>query len=774
MIQFLKRYTHWLHTQWPAGTVEKLPAVNDDGSTNVPGVYVVGDLTGIPLLKFAADSGAKAVQTIANNLKPTKDSTDLKTDEISDIAIIGAGIAGVAAALEAQKQGFSFQLIETTSPFATIENFPKAKPIFTYPTNMTPKGDLQFGNEATTRERLLDDLTVLFKKSQIQPTISNVQSITRTKGLLELQLVDANGAKSTIKARRVIVAIGRSGNYRELGVPGENLDKVSNRLHDANAYQGKNVLVVGGGDSALESAIALSDAGCNVTLSYRKPTFSRPKADNIDNLQQAQDDGSLTLMMASTIKHITPDNVTITDQNNNNLTIDNDAVFTLIGREAPLDFFRRSGVHIRGDWRISTWLSLLFVMLACVFIYHWKTDAGIPIKHWFEDRGWFPFNIADAANPASLFGSFIQASHSPGFYYSLAYCLCVIGFGFKRMAKRKTPYINRQTITLMTIQTIALFLIPYILLPWAGQNGFFEIGENGTFLGGIADHLFEPYDDIGHDRAYWRSFGFILAWPLFFWNVFTEQPMWAWLIISLIQTFVIIPLIVYRWGKGAYCGWICSCGALAETLGDNHRHKMPHGPIWNKLNMVGQVALGAVALLVILRIIGWIIPGNDIFQDMFRVGFEGKRGSGESLGFPINLLTYQWIVDVLIAGILGVGFYWHFSGRVWCRFACPLAALMHIYSRFSQYRIFSDKKKCISCNACTTTCHQGIDIMNFANKGNPMDDPQCVRCSACVQVCPTGVLSMGRLGANNKPILDRTHASPVQMAELTIKGKPHT
>ena len=119
-------------------------------------------------------------------------------------------------------------------------------------------------------------------------------------------------------------------------------------------------------------------------------------------------------------------------------------------------------------------------------------------------------------------------------------------------------------------------------------------------------------------------------------------------------------------------------------------------------------------------------------------------------------------------GALGTGLYFWLSGRVWCRFACPLAALMHIYARFTKFRIFAEKKKCISCNVCTSVCHQGIDIMSFANKGLPMEDPECVRCSACVQSCPTGTLTFGRL-SGNAPIYDKVQASPVQIRE----GKKH-
>ncbi len=115
---------------------------------------------------------------------------------------------------------------------------------------------------------------------------------------------------------------------------------------------------------------------------------------------------------------------------------------------------------------------------------------------------------------------------------------------------------------------------------------------------------------------------------------------------------------------------------------------------------------------------------------------------------------------------LRYGVYFWFSGRVWCRFFCPLAALMHVYARFSRFRILAEKKKCISCGQCTAICHQGIDVMSFANRGLPMADPECVRCSACVHVCPTGVLRFGQVGSAGQLIsVDSLAASPVLMRE---------
>ena len=99
---------------------------------------------------------------------------------------------------------------------------------------------------------------------------------------------------------------------------------------------------------------------------------------------------------------------------------------------------------------------------------------------------------------------------------------------------------------------------------------------------------------------------------------------------------------------------------------------------------------------------------------------------------------------------------------------------MHIYARFSRFLILADKKKCISCNVCTSVCHQGIDIMNFANKGLPMQDPECVRCSACVQECPTGVLAFGRFDGDDQIVEDKLPASPVRMRESTAGGESNS
>jgi polyferredoxin len=249
----------------------------------------------------------------------------------------------------------------------------------------------------------------------------------------------------------------------------------------------------------------------------------------------------------------------------------------------------------------------------------------------------------------------------------------------------------------------------------------------------------------GHGREFWRAYGLILAWPLNVYNIFTHQPLWWWIAIGFVQTCVLIPLGIYFFGKGVYCGWICSCGALAETLGDDQRHKMPHGPGWNRLNLAGQVVLMVAVLLLLLRIAGWALPAGNWADAVFE---------------PLKE-SYKWTVDVFLAGVARLRPLLLVLGPRVCRFLCPLAALMHIYARFSRFAIVADKKKCISCSVCTSVCHQGIDVMSFANKGMPMQDPECVRCSACVQACPTGVLSFGQVGSGGQIIaLDALGGEP--------------
>lgn len=776
MIDWLRRYARWLHLEWPASVVEPLPEVDAEGRTAIPGVWVVGDLRGIPLLKFALDSGARAVERIALDIEraaiapgPPRGARDLL-----DLVIVGAGVSGMAAAAEAKRRCLSHVVLEAAAPLATLLDFPTRKPIYTYPRAFRPAGVLDVGAEV--KEALIEELESQIRAAGIEVTSGRAERIERDGDRLIVHLV----GDSPLAARHVLVAIGRTGHFRRLGVPGEDRPHVHHRLHDPRDFAGQRALVVGGGDSAVETALALALAGGFVTLVHRGPELVRPKPENLEKLARLRGDpradvtieqpsdasaatpagrfmgaaataSPIEIRLETRVEEIGESSVALRTPAEARESAPASVVFLMIGRDAPLDFFHRSRLAIANEMTPARIAGLALFLAFCAALYEWK--SGGRLATWSRARGWFPFDLperlasagdgirAAAADPTTLLGTLAISAAQPAFWYTLAYTALIVVFGVRRIRRRRTPYVTAQTWTLIAIQVLPLFLLPEILLPLLDARGLLPAS--------LADALF-PRVDYGHGREFWRAYGLILAWPLNVYNVFTPEPLPAWIAISVIQTFVLIPIAIFWFGKGAYCGWICSCGALAETLGDTHRHKMPHGPGWNRLNLAGQGVLAIAVVLLIVRVAGWILPDGNSADRLFE---------------PWLKQPYQWTIDVFLAGVVGYGLYFWFSGRVWCRFFCPLAALMHVYARFSRFRIFAEKKKCISCGQCTRVCHQGIDVMSFANKGAPMADPQCVRCSACVHECPTGVLSFGRLGRGGLVMIDRLGASPVRMRE---------
>ncbi|HET6273795.1 MAG TPA: 4Fe-4S dicluster domain-containing protein, partial [Bacteroidota bacterium] len=384
------------------------------------------------------------------------------------------------------------------------------------------------------------------------------------------------------------------------------------------------------------------------------------------------------------------------------------------------------GTAVLGMWaviHVARKVSVYFATSWSFFKYSYFAGAMVLFCTAFFGSKYFDYNLLEK---------------SPGFWYSFLYTTTILTFGLRRMYVRPTRYIKLQTWSLILIQALPLFLLPEFILP--------ALWKANVLHPWLVENLFPPYS-AGGEPTFWRASGLILAWPLFISNVVSDAPTTVWLVLSLLQTFVLIPWIVVKWGKGAYCGWICSCGAMAETLGDEYRKTALHGPIPKKWENLGQTVLLVIFVITAAKLL-------TVFLGMEVPFFNLKSFTAQAEK------VYSVVVDVIFAGILGLGVYFFFSGRVWCRFACPLAALMHIYARFTRYRIFADKKKCISCNICTTVCHMGIDVMSFANKGIPMNDVECVRCSACVVNCPMEVLTFGSLpktDPENKSYLSLDH-----------------
>ena len=684
MFKLLSRYQEWLHGQWPNRSVEKLPFSDERGQTNLSGVYIAGDLSGIPLLKLAADRGARIVheeiwnsesfqrQRDQHQRNQHQDESasplDIQTStqpqgQRYDLAIIGCGVAGSSAAIEAKRLGLNFVIYEASEPYATLKDFPVNKPIYTYPTSLKPRGSLDL--EHTRKEPLVEALDRQLAEAGVEVRQGRIDRVERYGDWIVCHHDTHHGVKPPPDyALRVIIAIGRSGDFRRLNVSGESLGKVTSRLHDPKVYAGQNAVVIGGGDSAVETAVALAEAGAGVTLAYRGALLSRPKSQNINKLESLRSRktisdpqnthvaistltvntttqvaaGSVELRLMSEVQEITPSEITLIE-GEHTYTIPNDVVFRMIGRQAPLDFFRRSGIKIHGEWNMKNALSLLVFFLFCVWIYHWKSYYWFPVES-LNPAQWIATlktHLGPSAQDKTSFLYTLLASASgPSFYYTILYSSVIGYYGWKRIQRRRTPYVKLQTICLLLVQWLPLFILPEFILPMMGRNGLFS---DGALLRGFADTFFETYDGgIGEERAYWRAYGFIFAWPLMVYNWFTDQPMVGWLVVGSLQTFVIIPLLVYRWGKGAFCGWICSCGALAETLGDTHRQKMPHGDRWNRLNMLGQGVLFVAFVMMGIRIWGWVDPESWAAHH-FRALLDAP-----------SMLSYKWSVDVALAG----------------------------------------------------------------------------------------------------------------------------
>jgi len=793
-MSILKSYFNWLQKDVPAGDVEKYPEIDNNGETSVKGVFVAGDLTGIPLLKLAAENGKRVVTYLVSaGLKNKAHKVDYQ------LVIIGGGPAGISAGMEAEKEGLNYVILESAVKFNTIVNFPKGKPIYAEPSEYEQESSLKINDG--TKESLLEEL-----KEQIKSETLNIKEGVRVEKIFRendtLNVVTNSGNYTCVN---VIVAIGKSGDARRLNIPGEEMPKVFNRLFDPRDTLGKKIMVVGGGDSALETAIATAEFADSVTIVHRKDNFSRGKEGNKNKLNELESSGKINVLKSSTPLQITESGVIVSTRGEE-VEIENDLVFTMIGRELPFSFFRNSGIKMEGELSLIGKLQFLLLILISGVIYFGKSSADFyksvteskldsftdVIVHLFSPHIWYkllllPWDLLETLfsdkvriwsvtkyiNAVVAYISFIGAmllglfllynflrknvsnirlnwksfkylyfiltgiffvivffggrytgynllDKSQSFWYTALYSLTILVFGARRMYVKPTRYIRYQTTALILVQVLPLFLLPEFILPWLGK-----IGALGTSDGYVLTQIFPK-------ESYWRSYGFILAWPLNFSNLYNGNITTFWLVFSIIQTFVIIPLIVYKWGKGAYCGWICSCGAMAETLGDEYRTKAPHGAKAKKWENIGQWVLVIAFIITAFKLIGILY---DIPLPIIN----------EKVGYTADVFHkfYYISIDVIFAGVLGVGVYFFMSGRIWCRFGCPLAALMHIYAKFTKYRIFAEKKKCISCNICTKVCHMGIDVMNYANKGIPMNDVECVRCSACVVNCPTEVLYFG-------------------------------
>ncbi|MEE8401587.1 MAG: 4Fe-4S binding protein [Candidatus Hydrothermarchaeaceae archaeon] len=260
-------------------------------------------------------------------------------------------------------------------------------------------------------------------------------------------------------------------------------------------------------------------------------------------------------------------------------------------------------------------------------------------------------------------------------WYAVVYTAAVLVMGTYVIFKRKDRSIRLRTASLMFFQLFLYFLF----------------------------HRFYVSKELGKAAGY--------PWPLNITSLYPHRPDWV-LAYVVILTFIILPILTYFYGRRAYCGWICSCGAIAETLGDPFRKRAPKGKMANKLE-IGMYTVLLIATITTVYV--WL--------------------GGRALHF-----LYASIVSFYIAGILAMGIYPFMGGRIWCRYFCPTAAILGAISKRGKFAVTGDFDKCIKCGICTQNCQMGIDIRSLISSGKKVKNDQCVGCGICVSLCPVKIL----------------------------------
>ncbi|MDQ7050797.1 MAG: NAD(P)-binding domain-containing protein [Enterobacterales bacterium] len=321
---------------------QEIPEVAPDYQTCIPGVFIAGELGGMGLIRNAIEQGRQAMDSVAKYVT----SHSNKQSGVHDCLIVGAGPAGLSASLGAKSHNLNYLTIDQDSMGGTISHFPKGKLVMTQAATLPIVGPVKFGE--IRKEPLMEFWVETIKKNQIDIQLNEtLLGITQESG--NIHRVKTSVGEYLTKS--VILAIGRRGTPRQLGVPGEDQSKVVYRLADPDQYKGQRLLVVGGGDSALEGACSVAElnpataTGPMVTISYRKDSFGRAKVKNRERIDRLEQSGQLRVLYSSQVESISKNGVII-KLKDRKVKIPNQAIIVCAGGILPTGLLKEIGVKV--------------------------------------------------------------------------------------------------------------------------------------------------------------------------------------------------------------------------------------------------------------------------------------------------------------------------------------------------------------------------------------------------------------------------------------------
>ena len=358
---------------------------------------------------------------------------------------------------------------------------------------------------------------------------------------------------------------------------------------------------------------------------------------------------------------------------------------------------------------LVAWLFSLFLTSFYIIIYFGHKFKIPGSQANFYD--FFTLHVYSILDPLAYFLAGTPSNN--WFFYSTLYSFAVLVFGVRMIFKyRHNRYQIIRTISVTFVQLGLAYILPNILKLFQQPEFYF------SYFWPLKADYFYP--------STWASqYGFGIYFLIF----------------GLLMSFIATPILTYFYGKRWYCSWVCGCGALAETMGDPFRQLSDKSLTSWKIER--WLVHGILVLIVLITLSLWL---NSLGAGWIFETYSGKLSE-----------WYGFYIGAIFSGVIGVGFYPLLGSRVWCRFACPMAAVLGLIQKFfSRFRITTNGAQCISCGNCSSYCEMGIDVRWYAQRGQDIVRASCVGCGICAAVCPRGVLKL----ENNTPNSRQLEANP--------------